>query len=295
MATKGELESLSAPEIYWNMGLEIGRSILEFFNLNTPSTSNTIDDMKADPTHQYINMLQTSLDSNSLILADIAEKSTMTEVERLAHEATSGAKGEGTLNMYMTNIKDMPPTTVNIKQNGVPLVTEDPKAVYTTENMSKDIRTSMASNLHSQIMNDNLNAKSLIMNSLATVGSNLMSSAIGSIFGLANGGVLAGGFKAFASGGTVTKPTLGLVGEGKYNEAVVPLPDGRSIPVMGATGSTENNITVNVTIDSDGNAKSDTSSGMNGDSAKQLGYMVSQAVQSELVEQKRPGGLLSQY
>jgi len=295
MATKGELESLSAPEIYWNMGLEIGRSILEFFNLNTPSTSNTIDDMKADPTHQYINMLQTSLDSNSLILADIAEKSTMTEVERLAHEATSGAKGEGTLNMYMTNIKDMPPTTVNIKQNGVPLVTEDPKAVYTTENMSKDIRTSMASNLHAQIMNDNLNAKSLIMNSLATVGSNLMSSAIGSIFGLANGGVLAGGFKAFASGGTVTKPTLGLVGEGKYNEAVVPLPDGRSIPVMGATGSTENNITVNVTIDSDGNAKSDTSSGMNGDSAKQLGYMVSQAVQSELVEQKRPGGLLSQY
>jgi hypothetical protein len=297
MATKGELESLSAPEIYWNMGLEIGRSILEFFNLNTPSTSNTIDDMKADPTHQYINMLQTSLDSNSLILADIAEKSTMTEVERLAHEATSGAKGEGTLNMYMTNIKDMPPTTVNIKQNGVPLVTEDPKAVYTTENMSKDIRTSMASNLHAQIMNDNLNAKSLIMNSLATVGSNLLSSAIGGIFGLpmANGGVLAGGFKAFASGGTVTKPTLGLVGEGKYNEAVVPLPDGRSIPVMGATGSTENNITVNVTIDSDGNAKSDTSSGMNGDSAKQLGYMVSQAVQSELVEQKRPGGLLSQY
>jgi phage-related minor tail protein len=122
-----------------------------------------------------------------------------------------------------------------------------------------------------------------------------MSSAIGSIFGLANGGVLSGGFKAFANGGTVTKPTLGLVGEGKYNEAVVPLPDGRSIPVMGATGSTENNITVNVTIDSDGNAKSDTSSGMNGDSAKQLGYMVSQAVQSELVEQKRPGGLLSQY
>jgi hypothetical protein len=75
----------------------------------------------------------------------------------------------------------------------------------------------------------------------------------------------------------------------------VPLPDGRSIPVTGATGSTENNITVNVTIDSDGNAKSDTNSGMDGDTAKQLGYMVSQAVQMELVDQKRPGGLLSQY
>lgn len=48
----------------------------------------------------------------------------------------------------------------------------------------------------------------------------------------ANGGIALGGFQAFANGGVVTGPTLGLVGEGKYNEAVVPLPDGRSIPVQ---------------------------------------------------------------
>jgi tape measure domain-containing protein len=36
---------------------------------------------------------------------------------------------------------------------------------------------------------------------------------------------------SFASGGIVTGPTLGLVGEGRYNEAIVPLPDGKSIPV----------------------------------------------------------------
>lgn len=47
----------------------------------------------------------------------------------------------------------------------------------------------------------------------------------------ANGNVLKGGFRAFRTGGIVTKPTLGLVGEGKDNEAIVPLPDGRSIPV----------------------------------------------------------------
>jgi hypothetical protein len=41
-----------------------------------------------------------------------------------------------------------------------------------------------------------------------------------------------GGFKAFANGGVVNGPTLGLVGEGRYNEAIVPLPDGRSIPVQ---------------------------------------------------------------
>ena len=50
-------------------------------------------------------------------------------------------------------------------------------------------------------------------------------------FGFANGGIAPGGFRAFANGGVVSGPTLGLVGEGKYNEAVVPLPDGRSIPV----------------------------------------------------------------
>lgn len=41
----------------------------------------------------------------------------------------------------------------------------------------------------------------------------------------------------FADGGVVTGPTLGLVGEGKYNEAIVPLPDGRSIPVQLQDGS----------------------------------------------------------
>lgn len=54
-------------------------------------------------------------------------------------------------------------------------------------------------------------------------------------FGLAKGGIMHGGFmpfKAFANGGIVTGPTMGLVGEGRYSEAVVPLPDGKSIPVQ---------------------------------------------------------------
>jgi hypothetical protein len=37
---------------------------------------------------------------------------------------------------------------------------------------------------------------------------------------------------AFANGGIVSGPTLGLIGEGRYNEAIVPLPDGKSIPVQ---------------------------------------------------------------
>lgn len=40
------------------------------------------------------------------------------------------------------------------------------------------------------------------------------------------------GVPAFANGGMVTSPTLAMIGEGRFNEAVVPLPDGRSIPVQ---------------------------------------------------------------
>jgi hypothetical protein len=114
----------------------------------------------------------------------------------------------------------------------------------------------------------------------------------------ANGGVLEGGFRAFANGGTVTKPTLGLVGEGRYNEAVVPLPDGRSIPVIGNTGGGNiNNIVINVNVDDKGNASTQTenSGGLDDSTGEELGYLISQAVQTEIVEQQRPGGLLSSY
>ena len=58
---------------------------------------------------------------------------------------------------------------------------------------------------------------------------------VGQLFGIAaaKGGILPGNFiplKQFAYGGIVEKPTLGLIGEGKP-EAVVPLPNGKAIPV----------------------------------------------------------------
>jgi phage-related minor tail protein len=104
----------------------------------------------------------------------------------------------------------------------------------------------------------------------------------------ANGGVASGGFRAFASGGIANKPTLGMIGEGRYNEAVVPLPDGKSIPISGGAG----NVTVNVAVDAAGQSAATETTGSG---ARELGYRISQAVQSELVEQQRPGGLLSSY
>ena len=103
------------------------------------------------------------------------------------------------------------------------------------------------------------------------------------------GGIAPGGFRAFAKGGIANRPTLGMVGEGKYNEAVVPLPDGKSIPVIGGGG---NNVTVNVSVDAQGQSAATETTGSG---ARELGYMLSQAVQQELVHQQRPGGLLSAY
>jgi tape measure domain-containing protein len=109
----------------------------------------------------------------------------------------------------------------------------------------------------------------------------------GDILPAANGAVWKGGFQAFANGGMVTGPTMGLVGEGRYNEAIVPLPNGKSIPVE-LGGASQGNVNVVVNVDAKG-------SQVEGNEAqsKQLGRVVSAAVQAEIVKQQRPGGLLS--
>jgi hypothetical protein len=110
-----------------------------------------------------------------------------------------------------------------------------------------------------------------------------------SAFGFANGGIMTGDgplpLRKYASGGIASSPQLAMFGEGSMPEAYVPLPDGRRIPVaMQGGGGT----TVNVSVDAKGTS-------MQGDGGKgeQLARVVAQAVQAELIRQKRPGGLLT--
>jgi lambda family phage tail tape measure protein len=110
----------------------------------------------------------------------------------------------------------------------------------------------------------------------------------------AKGNVFAqNGIQAFARGGIVNGPTLfpfakgiGLMGEAGP-EAIMPLRRGRdgNLGVMSSGGGTTN---VVVNVDASG-------SSVEGDQqqAKALGNAISAAVQSELVKQKRPGGLLA--
>ena len=105
------------------------------------------------------------------------------------------------------------------------------------------------------------------------------------------------GIVPFAKGGIVNgivdKPTIfpfanggvGLMGEAGYPEAIIPLKRGRD-GKLGVAGGGGTSVVVNV--DASG-------SSVEGDEdrGRELGRLISVAVQSELVQQKRPGGLLA--
>ena len=78
-------------------------------------------------------------------------------------------------------------------------------------------------------------------------------------------------------------------------EAVVPLPNNRSIPVdLKGQQANNNSVTVNVSMGG-GQGGDERSSSGNSQQAKQLGELVAAAVQSELHHQKRAGGILNPY
>ena len=106
------------------------------------------------------------------------------------------------------------------------------------------------------------------------------------------------GIVPFAYGGIVNKPTLfqfanggtaatGLLGEAGP-EAILPLRRGPSGRLGVETSGAASSMNVTVNVDASG-----TKAEGDGGRAEQLGRVVSQAVQAELIKQKRPGGLLA--
>lgn len=109
------------------------------------------------------------------------------------------------------------------------------------------------------------------------------------------GGVFSNGSKmpGYAVGGIAKGPSAGYPAMLHGTEAVVPLPNNRSIPVdLKGTGQ-QNNVTVNVSVDGNGNSQQ--SSQSSSQQGANLGQAIAAAVQKELQNQKRSGGILNPY
>jgi phage-related minor tail protein len=138
-----------------------------------------------------------------------------------------------------------------------------------------------------------------------------LSSGLGALFTPApvparHGGVMSKKI-GYSTGGIARGTTAGYPAILHGNEAVVPLPDGKSIPVdmtpRGGKGSafaegpavnttnTSNNVTVN--ISSDGSTNTQKQGGS--PDMDMLGKAVAKVVQQELHTQQRSGGLLNPY
>lgn len=107
------------------------------------------------------------------------------------------------------------------------------------------------------------------------------------------GGVFSNGGKVsgYATGGVAKGPGSGYPAILHGTEAVVPLPNGKSIPVDMKGAGQNNNVTVNVAIDGQGNARQDKQADSN--EGANLGSAIAAAVQKELQNQKRAGGMLN--
>ena len=112
-------------------------------------------------------------------------------------------------------------------------------------------------------------------------------SLVGQIFPSAKGNVFAqNGIVPYAKGGYIGRPTMALMGEAGP-EAVLPLRRGRSGRLgVETSGGGVGSVVVNV--DASGSSVQG-----NEPDANQLGRVIGQAVQAELIKQKRPGGLLT--
>lgn len=124
----------------------------------------------------------------------------------------------------------------------------------------------------------------------------------------ANGGIMSSAgslpLKAYANGGVANTPQLALFGEGRMNEAYVPLPDGRSIPVTmkgdasttAGAGGTINSvmIEINVTGGGDDSTSTTSKSGNSQDSTwDTMAQRIKGIVMEVMTNEKRPNGILT--
>lgn len=194
--------------------------------------------------------------------------------------------------------------------------TKQEKQMHRASDAMNDFATTV-SNMINKLVGAVKSFGSMLFNFVSSIGSIFQKfitilvsavSTIGSAGGSALSSVISAGMSLFtgggpvpmANGGIVSKPTYALIGEGRYSEAVIPMPNGKSVPVdlgNSRVGSNQNNnVTVNVSMgDGDSRGQSSSSSTASGQDSATLGNAIAKAVQEELQNQKRSGGILNPY
>ena len=106
--------------------------------------------------------------------------------------------------------------------------------------------------------------------------------------GARQGGIMSKHGRSYSDGGVASGPSSGYPAVLHGKEAVIPLPNGRSIPVdMGKGGGGTNNVSINVNM-----AEGTTETVSDREEAKALGIAINQAVYQVLEKEQRQGGLL---
>ena len=126
----------------------------------------------------------------------------------------------------------------------------------------------------------------LIAKKAAVEGKSFIKAFLG--FGGRQGGIMSRHGRSYSQGGIADGPTAGYPAVLHGREAVVPLPNGRSIPVdIGKQQMGNNNVSININMDE---GTSDTKS--DAEDAKALGQAINTAVLQVIEREQRQGGLL---
>lgn len=103
--------------------------------------------------------------------------------------------------------------------------------------------------------------------------------------------------RQYAAGGIASSPQVSIFGEGDMNEAYVPLPDGRRIPVALQGGNSGGGIAIEINnyINGDGTTSSNASASgtTSADQATALARQMAATAKAVIVKEKMPGGLLA--
>tara|TARA_R110000796_G_scaffold5213_1_gene19815 strand:+ start:695 stop:4351 length:3657 start_codon:yes stop_codon:yes gene_type:complete len=230
------------------------------------------------------------LGSIKTIIAALPERGTAIIELLKAEETEALTAAKQVVTDLVTKAADLEPLTAGLKDLGDSVYQSMSgafQAIVTGTQSAKQAFSSMAMSILADL--SSMIAKQLVFSMFQGSGfGNFMG-----IPGARTGGIMSDGEKVsgYATGGVARGPGAGYPAVLHGTEAVVPLPNGRSIPVeMQGGGGSQNNIVVNVSTDGQ-----TSNSGSTGPDMDKLGGAIAEAVQKELHAQKRSGGILNPY